>query len=294
MHPPISSTISPGSLPLTFASPGHLLEHVTQNWLSNFVTVDLTSVPLVTYFAKRPFFMLVNVDAPLLQRYRRLHGCSPESVSLEEFVRQDDECVFGANSHPLDHAQAQLGLRNTNQFVKLNVINTFQSIPELHAYLDSLDMANPGRLRPQWDTYFMTLADLASQRSNCMKRRVGAILVRENRIVATGYNGTPRGVTNCNQGGCAQCNQTSTTGDAECLCMHAEENALLEAGRDRVGLNAILYCNTCPCLKCTIKIIQSGVKIVVYNLSYKVDEASAKLFQEAGVEIRRHIPPAAP
>ncbi|KIJ22060.1 hypothetical protein PAXINDRAFT_160024 [Paxillus involutus ATCC 200175] len=290
MHSPISPAFSPGrSLPLVFASPGHLLEHVTENWLTDFVTVDLASVPLVNHFAKRPFFMLVNVDAPLLQRYRRLQGCSPES--LEEFVRQDDECVFGANTYPSNHDQGQLGLRGINPFVKLNVINTFQSISELHCHLDSLDMASAERLRPRWDTYFMTLADLASQRSNCMKRRVGAILVRENRIVATGYNGTPRGVTNCNEGGCTHCNRTSTT-DAECLCLHAEENALLEAGRDRVGSNAILFCNTCPCLKCTIKIIQSGVKTVVYNLSYKVDEASAKLFQEAGVEIRRHVPPA--
>ncbi|KAF8846062.1 putative dCMP deaminase [Paxillus ammoniavirescens] len=248
-----SVPFSPGrSLPLIFASPGHLLEHVTENWLTNFVTVDLATVPLVNHFAKRPFFMLVN---------------------------------------------ALLGLRGINPFVKLNVINTFQSISELHCHLDLLDMASSERLRPQWDTYFMawnTLADLASQRSNCMKRRVGAILVRENRIVATGYNGTPRGVTNCNEGGCAHCNRTSTIDDAECLCLHAEENALLEAGRDRVGLNAILFCNTCPCLKCTIKIIQSGVKTVVYNLSYKVDEASAKLFREAGVEIRRHVPPATP
>ncbi|KIM70249.1 hypothetical protein SCLCIDRAFT_1207563 [Scleroderma citrinum Foug A] len=121
-----------------------------------------------------------------------------------------------------------------------------------------------------------------------MKRRVGAILVRENRIVATGYNGTPRGVKNCNEGGCGHCNGTAIGSGTDCLCLHAEENALLEAGRDRVGPNAILYCNTCPCLKCTIKIIQSGVREVVYHLSYKVDEASAKLFREAGVQIRRH------
>lgn len=81
------------------------------------------------------------------------------------------------------------------------------------------------------------------------------------------------------------------TNGTECLCLHAEENALLEAGRDRVGANATMYCNTCPCLKCTIKIIQSGVKRVVYNLSYKVDDASARLFQEAGVDIFRHVPP---
>ncbi|KIJ66261.1 hypothetical protein HYDPIDRAFT_174410 [Hydnomerulius pinastri MD-312] len=292
MNSPISPIVSPGPPPSTFISPDQLLDHVTQHWRTNFVTVDLTSLELVGYFAKRPFFMLVNVDAPLLQRYRRLQG--PDSVSLEEFVRQDDECVFGTSIRSSNSEQTPPGLRGMNQLVKLNVINTFQSISDLHAHLEALDMLNAARLRPQWDTYFMTLADLASQRSNCMKRRVGAILVRENRIVATGYNGTPRGVTNCNEGGCAHCNRASIAGDNECLCLHAEENALLEAGRDRVGSNAILYCNTCPCLKCTIKIIQSGVKLVVYNLSYKVDEASAKLFQEAGVEIRRHVPPMAP
>jgi len=138
----------------------------------------------------------------------------------------------------------------------------------------------------------MTLASLASHRSNCMKRRVGAILVRNNRIVATGYNGTPRGLLNCNEGGCAHCNGTSQANGVplECVCLHAEENALLEAGRDRVGDEAVLYCNTCPCLKCTIKIIQTGVKKVVYNLSYKVDDASARLFNQAGVELRRHDP----
>ncbi|EED79358.1 predicted protein [Postia placenta Mad-698-R] len=136
----------------------------------------------------------------------------------------------------------------------------------------------------------MQLAELASERSNCMKRRVGAILVRNKRILATGYNGTPRGLTNCNEGGCTRCNSGKEASD-ECVCLHAEENALLEAGRERVGDGAVLYCNTCPCLKCTIKIIQTGVKEVVYNLSYKVDDSSAALFSEAGVVLRRHSMP---
>lgn len=121
-----------------------------------------------------------------------------------------------------------------------------------------------------------------------MKRRVGAILVRQNRVLASGYNGTPRGLPNCNEGGCSHCNLPNKSNliSNECLCLHAEENALLEAGRERVGNDCVLYCNTCvlqfeivkfldllyscPCLKCTIKIIQTGVKTVVYNLTYKV------------------------
>lgn len=93
-----------------------------------------------------------------------------------------------------------------------------------------------------------------------MKRRVGAVLVSNKRVISTGYNGTPRGMTNCNEGGCARCNSTSISASAngqvtpvksgvgldECLCLHAEENALLEAGRDRAsaGDGGVMYCNT--------------------------------------------------
>ncbi|GAA5898290.1 hypothetical protein JCM8208_006933, partial [Rhodotorula glutinis] len=157
--------------------------------------------------------------------------------------------------------------------------------PSLSPFLSSLSLPHlVEALRPSWDTYFMLLATLASLRSNCMKRRVGAVLVRDKRVVSTGYNGTPRGVTNCGEGGCARCNShgdgwavgagvgagstelagavgeggagpaapttMSRVGEAldECLCLHAEENALLEAGRERVSgggtLGAVLYCNT--------------------------------------------------
>jgi dCMP deaminase len=92
----------------------------------------------------------------------------------------------------------------------------------------------------------MQLANLAAQRSNCMKRSVGCVLVRDKRVISTGYNGTPRGLKNCNEGGCKRCNSASRAGVGldTCLCIHAEENVLLEAGRERIGGGSILYCNT--------------------------------------------------
>lgn len=119
----------------------------------------------------------------------------------------------------------------------------------------------------------MTLSSLAARRSNCMKRRVGCVLVRSKRVISTGYNGTPRGLENCNEGGCARCNSAADGGVGlnTCLCIHAEENALLEAGRERVGGGAILYCDTCPCLTCAIKIVQVGVVEVVYAEGYSMD-----------------------
>ncbi|KAJ7161413.1 cytidine deaminase-like protein [Mycena crocata] len=286
---PPASSANFDQKPHCFSSPSSLLDYVTRNWRLDFVTVDLYTTELVEAFVKRPFFLLLSVDAPLLLRFRRSTN-SHSQMSLEDFVREDDAIVFGAGH--MKHQEAKSSLTTLNDHVNIHISNNFQSLEMLHTHLDDLNLLDPGHLRPQWDAYFMTLASLASRRSNCMKRRVGAVLVRDNRILATGYNGTPRGITNCNEGGCIQCNGTSYPGNIayECVCLHAEENALLEAGRERVGLGSVLYCNTCPCLKCTIKIIQTGVKTVVYNLSYKVDDASAKLLAEAGVELRRFQP----
>lgn len=84
----------------------------------------------------------------------------------------------------------------------MQLLNDTTGLNHLHASLQALDLTSEDRIRPSWDQYFMRLADLAAQRSNCMKRLVGCVLVREKRVISTGYNGTPRGMTNCNEGGC--------------------------------------------------------------------------------------------
>ncbi|KAJ3291903.1 Deoxycytidine monophosphate (dCMP) deaminase [Rhizoclosmatium sp. JEL0117] len=176
----------------------------------------------------------------------------------------------------------------------LTITNTLPSLQSLHTHLSSptLALLSPSRLRPSWDRYFMSLCDLAAHRSNCMKRRVGCVVTKERRVIATGYNGTPKGLRNCNEGGCARCNGgVAKCGEAleTCICLHAEENALLEAGRERIssGGRAILYCNTCPCIQCARKIIQVGISEVVYSLSYGMDDTTKRLFLEAGVELRQ-------
>ena len=85
---------------------------------------------------------------------------------------------------------------------EVKLVNSTSSLEGLHHSLDRLNLLDEERLRPGWDQYFMQLASLAAQRSNCMKRRVGCVVVREKRVLSTGYNGTPRNVRNCNEGGC--------------------------------------------------------------------------------------------
>ena len=141
--------------------------------------------------------------------------------------------------HP-EHGIAHLAQKST-----VRLLNTTNSLEKLHQNLDALKLEDESRLRPGWDAYFMQLASLAARRSNCMKRRVGCVLVRGKRVISTGYNGTPRNLENCNEGGCKKCNNGTEGGGQSCLCIHAEENALLEAGRERVGDGATLYCDTC-------------------------------------------------
>lgn len=144
-------------------------------------------------------------------------------------------------------------------------------------------------LRPSWDQYFMKLANLAASRSNCMKRKVGCCIVQDSRIIATGYNGTPRHLKNCFDGGCERCNSGNSKNLHTCLCLHAEENALLEAGRSRIAeKDCILYCDTCPCVTCSVKIVQTGITEVVYSQSYNMDEQSFKIFQEGHVKVRQY------
>jgi len=284
----VELVISPSFRELTakhlrvFESTGSLLDFVTRNWRTNYVAMFNDDDLALLEFSVRPFFLVLKVDAPILQRWRRLQRKRPnEAQSLESFIEANDSTNNGDHKVPV--------VEGTTQVTLINDVPTKEA---LFAKIELLDLLNPERLRPGWDNYFMTLANLASSRSNCMKRRVGAIIVRNRRIIATGYNGTPRNMTNCNEGGCPRCNGGAdvVSGD-ECLCLHAEENVLLEAGRERVGNDATLYCNTCPCLRCSIKIVQTGIGEVVYSRGYKMDDATARVFVEAGVTLRQYSPP---
>ncbi|KAK0272273.1 Deoxycytidine monophosphate (dCMP) deaminase [Friedmanniomyces endolithicus] len=271
---------------VSFATVDDLLDFATQHWQQRFCTTSIHSEAVVEALCHRPFFLLLHIDAPLFTRWQRFEiRCSSTSSTLEQFVQSNDAHLYNSTTGGL----AALASR-----AQIQLLNTTTSLQSLHSALDALNLTDESRLRPTWDHYFMTLASLAARRSNCMRRQVGCVLVRENRVISTGYNGTPRHITNCNAGGCARCNDgggRSGVGLSTCLCLHAEENALLEAGRERVGGGAVLYCNTCPCLTCSIKIVQVGITEVVFNRSYWMDAETAKIFQEAGVQLRQFSPP---
>ncbi|KAI0190013.1 cytidine deaminase-like protein [Xylaria flabelliformis] len=277
----------------TFANEGELLDFVTKHWRFRWVTTDIHSEAVLDALSRRPFFILISVDAPVTVRWRRhqsrqkqLPSPDQESISLEDFVAESDAHLY----------DAEAGVLPLMSRAAIRLLNTSDSLAHLYATLGKLDLTNGDRLRPSWDSYFMALASLAARRCNCMKRAVGCVLVdSKRRVISTGYNGTPRNLTNCMEGGCPRCNSgdaTSGVSLATCLCLHAEENALLEAGRERIRDGSVLYCNTCPCLTCSIKIVQVGISEVVYNQGYSMDGETARVFLSAGVKLRQFSPPA--
>ena len=146
--------------------------------------------------------------------------------------------------------------------------------------------------RPSWDEYFMLQAELAKMRSNCITRQVGAVIVRNHRQLATGYNGTPPGIKNCFEGGCARCQMRmeGKIGSGEsldrCLCSHAEANAIMHCailGIEAGVEGAVLYTTLVPCLECTKMAITVGIKKFVCLDSYS--ETDFDLLRQAGVTV---------
>jgi dCMP deaminase len=140
--------------------------------------------------------------------------------------------------------------------------------------------------RPSWDEYFMDITSLVARRSTCMRRQVGAVMVKEKNILATGYNGTPSGITHCDVTGCLREQLNVPSGERHELCrgLHAEQNAIIQAARHGVNISdSVLYCTNSPCIICTKMLINAGIRKVVYLEGYS-DNLSLEMLDEAGIE----------
>lgn len=145
------------------------------------------------------------------------------------------------------------------------------------------------RKRPDWDTYFMEIAKLVAMRSNCSRRQVASVIVKDGRIISTGYNGTPRGIKNCDEGGCPRCSSSAPSGTqlGECICSHGEENAIVQAAYHGIAIkDSTLYTTASPCLICAKMIINAGIREVVYLERYSIDETAKGILEEAKINIR--------
>lgn len=144
------------------------------------------------------------------------------------------------------------------------------------------------RVRPSWDEYFMRMAELAATRSTCLRRQVGAVIVKDKKILATGYNGAPAGLEHCLDIGCLRDKLGIPSGERHELCRatHAEQNAIVQAALFGVSIkDATMYSTTHPCILCTKLIINAGIKRMVIKDSYP-DSMSRQMLRQARVRIQ--------
>jgi dCMP deaminase len=142
--------------------------------------------------------------------------------------------------------------------------------------------------RPSWDAYFMAIARLVASRSTCLRRQVGAVLVKDKNILATGYNGTPSGISHCEQTGCLRQQLGVPSGERHELCrgLHAEQNALIQAAKHGVAIaGATLYCTNSPCSICSKMIINAGLEKIIFLDGYP-DTLSLQMLSEAAIELQ--------
>ncbi|HGJ65707.1 TPA: cytidine deaminase [bacterium] len=141
--------------------------------------------------------------------------------------------------------------------------------------------------RISWDDYFMEITRLVSKRSTCLRRHVGAVIVRDKRILATGYNGAPKGLAHCLEIGCLREKMGVPSGQMHELCrgLHAEQNAIIQAALFGVSIeNSQIYTVTQPCVVCAKMIINAGIKRIIYDNPYP-DELAEQMIKEAGIEL---------
>ena len=142
--------------------------------------------------------------------------------------------------------------------------------------------------RPSYDEYFMEMAHLVAKRSTCLRRNVGAILVKDKHILSTGYNGAPKGLKHCSEVGCLRKELGIPSGERHEICrgLHAEQNAIIQAAVFGISIkNSILYCTNTPCVVCAKMLINAGVREIIYSGEYP-DDLAKKMISESKIKIR--------
>ncbi len=146
-----------------------------------------------------------------------------------------------------------------------------------------------GMDRPTWEEYFMEITRLVAKRATCLRRQVGAVLVMDKRLLATGYNGAPSGLAHCLEVGCLREKNNIPSGERHELCrgIHAEQNAIIQAAFHGVRIQgATLYCTNLPCVICTKMIINAGIKEITYESGY-ADDLTREMLLEARIPVRQ-------
>lgn len=251
--------------------------------ITNFVIDSIRNPSEVEELRKNKDFILLGVDAPIELRYERAknRGRIEPLKTLEEFKKSEE---LENNTEP-NKQQLTVVFKSADRLVYND--DTIEELKESLEYV----LTHEKKKRPDWDTYFMQLCDLIKKRGQCLRREVGAVLVRNNQIISTGYNGTPKGHPHCDAlGGCLRDKLKVPSGQRFEIsrAVHAEENAIAQAAENGISTKgATLYCTTYPCVMCMRIITNAGIKKIIYK-EYYADEITASIAKRSGVELAQY------
>lgn len=223
-------------------------------------------------------FRLIRIHSIVKRRYEnyliRTQNNKDES-SFDNFLKLDEE-----------HSN-RYKLHKFNSTITYNIVNK-KSLEDFRQNILMFWNEVNRKFRPEWDDYFMKVALHVADRASCVKTKVGAVIVKDKRIVSTGFNGTPVGLPNCQDGYCPRCHKNYKQGEGfeSCFCIHAEENSIIEVGREKCK-GSTIYVTFSPCLHCSKLIIQSGIKEVVYLNQYNA-EFSFTILEQAGIKVSKY------
>jgi deoxycytidylate deaminase len=266
--------------------PGYIAEQLYERAVKiggDCVIESLRCAGEVDALRKKGSFVLFGVDADIETRYRRIveRGSSTDRVSFERFVADEQR-----ESNLTDPTKGNL--RRCVDMADHNFMNDW-TVDELHkkvgAVLGKIIGGETKYVRPSWDEYFMKLAALVAERSTCLRHNIGAIIVRDKRLIASGYNGSAKGMPNCIEVGCLkdELGIKTGTGHETCRAVHAEQNAIIQGATHGISVEGTtMYCTHTPCTLCARMIVNAGIVRVVSYHDYS-DESARKFLQKAGV-----------
>lgn len=251
----------------------------------NFVISSIRNPEEIKTLKKRPDFLLVYVDASLELRFQRtcLRRRENDPKTLEEFRRKEKTEQSKKSTDQQLHKCQKLA-----QIILLNN----RSLEDLHHKIDQLladwlpKLPSP---RPSWDEYFLEITRTIASRATCDRGRSGSVIVKNKRILTTGYVGSPVGVKHCDEVGHLMREVINEDGTKSKHCVrttHAEQNAIVQAARHGLSIEgSTLYCKMEPCHVCAKLIINSGIKRVVCEKRYHAAQLTRQLFKEAGIKL---------
>jgi dCMP deaminase len=240
----------------------------------NIVVDSIRNTAEIQELRKLTDFILIGIDAPLEIRFERekKRGRVGLPQTFEEFIKLEKE-----------EQSTQKNAQQLNECLKAadSIIFNDWTKDSFRRKIDQIIFK-----RPSWDEYFLKMAFLAAERSTCLRHHVGAVIVKDKRILTTGYNGAPSGTKDCLELGCLRDKERIPSGTRHEICRatHAEQNAIIQAGLHGVSTDgAVIYCTHSPCILCAKMIVNARIRKFITCGKY-ADDAFKELFKEAKIE----------